>query len=77
MPGFVPGPNAEAMFGRLAKRRGITAAQVEEELAADTTLRRLPTPDDPPTPWCSYASDRAARSITGQTLDVNGGRWFA
>jgi NAD(P)-dependent dehydrogenase (short-subunit alcohol dehydrogenase family) len=76
VPGFVPGPNADAMFGRLAERRGITAAEVEQELAADTALRRLPTPDDLADAIVFLASDRA-RSITGQTLDVNGGRWFA
>lgn len=76
VPGFVPGPNADAMFGRLAERRGITPAAVEAELAADTALKRLPEPDDIADAIVFLASDRA-RSITGQTLDVNGGRWFA
>jgi NAD(P)-dependent dehydrogenase (short-subunit alcohol dehydrogenase family) len=76
VPGFVPGPNADAMFRRLAERRGVTAAEVEAELAADTALDRLPSPDDIADAIVFLASDRA-RSITGQTLDVNGGRWFA
>jgi NAD(P)-dependent dehydrogenase (short-subunit alcohol dehydrogenase family) len=76
VPGFVPGPNADAMFGRLAERRGITAEAVEAELAEETALRRLPTPDDLADAIVFLASERA-RSITGQTLDVNGGRWFA
>jgi NAD(P)-dependent dehydrogenase (short-subunit alcohol dehydrogenase family) len=46
VPGFVPGPNADAMFGRLAQRRGVTPAAIEAELAADTALNRLPAPDD-------------------------------
>jgi NAD(P)-dependent dehydrogenase (short-subunit alcohol dehydrogenase family) len=76
VPGFVPGPNADAMFGRLAERRGVTAEQVQAELAGETALRRLPTPDDLADAIVFLASDKA-RSITGQTLDVNGGRWFA
>jgi NAD(P)-dependent dehydrogenase (short-subunit alcohol dehydrogenase family) len=76
VPGFVPGPNAAAMFGRLAERRGISIDEVEADLAADTALRRLPTPDDIADAIVFLASDRA-NSITGQTLDVNGGRWFA
>jgi NAD(P)-dependent dehydrogenase (short-subunit alcohol dehydrogenase family) len=76
VPGFVPGPNADAMFGRLAERRGITAEQVQAELASETALRRLPTPDDLADAIVFLVSDKA-RSITGQTLDVNGGRWFA
>jgi NAD(P)-dependent dehydrogenase (short-subunit alcohol dehydrogenase family) len=76
VPGFVPGPNADAMFGRLAQRRGVTPAAIEAELAADTALNRLPAPDDIADAIVFLASDRA-RSITGQTLDVNGGRWFA
>jgi NAD(P)-dependent dehydrogenase (short-subunit alcohol dehydrogenase family) len=76
VPGFVPGPNADAMFGRLAERRGVTAAQVQTELAEETALRRLPSPEDIADAIVFLCSDRA-RSITGQTLDVNGGRWFA
>jgi NAD(P)-dependent dehydrogenase (short-subunit alcohol dehydrogenase family) len=45
-------------------------------MAADTALRRLPTPDDIADAIVFLASARA-RSITGQTLDVNGGRWMA
>ena len=46
VPGFVPGPNADAMFGRLAERRGITVEEVAAELASATALRRLPDPED-------------------------------
>jgi len=49
---------------------------VQEKMAAETALRRLPTPDDIADAIVFLASDRA-RSITGQTLDVNGGRWMA
>jgi NAD(P)-dependent dehydrogenase (short-subunit alcohol dehydrogenase family) len=76
VPGFVPGPNTETMFSRMAERRGTTVEAVQEQIAADTALRRLPTPDDVADAIVFLASDRA-RSITGQTLDVNGGRWFS
>jgi NAD(P)-dependent dehydrogenase (short-subunit alcohol dehydrogenase family) len=76
VPGFVPGPNSETMFERMAQRAGTTPDAVREEMAADTALRRLPTPDDIADAIVFLASDRA-RSVTGQTLDVNGGRWMA
>jgi NAD(P)-dependent dehydrogenase (short-subunit alcohol dehydrogenase family) len=76
VPGFVPGPNTESMFTRLAERRGTTVEAVQEQMAAEHALRRLPTPDDIADAIVFLASDRA-RSITGQTRDVNGGRWFA
>jgi NAD(P)-dependent dehydrogenase (short-subunit alcohol dehydrogenase family) len=76
VPGFVPGPNADTMFARLAERRGTTPQAVVDQMAAETALNRLPTPDDIADAIVFLASDRA-RSITGQTLDVNAGRWMA
>jgi NAD(P)-dependent dehydrogenase (short-subunit alcohol dehydrogenase family) len=76
VPGFVPGPNTDAMFTRMAERRGTTVEEVQEQMAREHALRRLPTPDDIADAIVFLASERA-RSITGQTLDVNGGRWFA
>jgi NAD(P)-dependent dehydrogenase (short-subunit alcohol dehydrogenase family) len=76
VPGFVPGPNTETMFSRMAERQQTTVEAVQEQLAREHALRRLPTPDDIADAIVFLASERA-RSITGQTLDVNGGRWFA
>ena len=76
VPGFVPGPSTESMFTRMAERRGTTVEAVQEQIAGDHALRRLPTPDDIADAIVFLASDRA-RSITGQTLDVNAGRWMA
>jgi NAD(P)-dependent dehydrogenase (short-subunit alcohol dehydrogenase family) len=76
VPGFVPGPNTDTMFARLAERRGTTPQVIMDEMAAETALNRLPTPDDVADAIVFLASDRA-RSITGQTLDVNAGRWMA
>jgi len=76
LPGFVPGPNTDAMFARQAEQRGVTVDDVLAHYAKDTALRRLPTPDDLADAVVFLASDRA-RSITGQTLDVNSGVWMA
>ena len=76
VPGFVPGPNTEPMFARMAERAGTIPEAVQARIAADTALRRLPAPDDVADAVVFLASDRA-RSITGQTLDVNGGQWMA
>ena len=77
VPGFVPGPNTETMFARHGRaaghdaRSGAGADRGRAPRCADS-----PTPDDIADAIVFLASDRA-RSITGQTLDVNGGRWMA
>ena len=76
LPGFVPGPNTDEMFARQAEQRGTTVDDVLAHYAKDTALRRLPTPDDLADAVVFLASDHA-RSITGQTLDVNSGVWMA
>jgi NAD(P)-dependent dehydrogenase (short-subunit alcohol dehydrogenase family) len=76
LPGFVPGPNTDEMFARQADQRGVTVDEVVAHYAKDTALRRLPTPDDLADAVVFLASERA-RSITGQTLDVNSGVWMA
>ena len=59
-----PVPTPEQMFARMAERRGTTVEAVQEQMAPDTALRRLPTPDDIADAIVFLASDRA-QSITG------------
>ena len=60
---------------RRGDRRRV-AEGAQQRLADQTALRRLPEPDDIANAIVFLASDKA-RSITGQTLDVNSGQWFA
>jgi 3-oxoacyl-[acyl-carrier protein] reductase len=76
LPGFTPGPSTVPLFARMAERQGITLEAALERVADQTALRRLPVPDDIADAIVFLASERA-RSITGQTLDVNGGQWMA
>ena len=54
----------------------MTTEQALAEINREVPLGRLPTSADIADAIAFLASDWA-RSTTGQTLDVNGGRWFA
>lgn len=76
VPGFVDGVGLRRTLEASAERRGITLDEALAELLREVPLGRMPTSEDLADAIAFLASDRA-RSITGQTLDVNGGRWFA
>jgi NAD(P)-dependent dehydrogenase (short-subunit alcohol dehydrogenase family) len=75
VPGHVWGPPLEAFFANMAKERGVAPEEVYAEVARTLPLRRIPTGADVAEAALFFASDRSA-SITGQSLDVNGGNWF-
>jgi NAD(P)-dependent dehydrogenase (short-subunit alcohol dehydrogenase family) len=75
LPGYVWGPSLKWWFKQLAKEQGRTREEVYDEIAAETSLRRLPTPAEVADAIVFLASD-LARGVTGQTLDVNAGHWF-
>lgn len=75
VPGYVWGPNLKWWFKQLAKERGVTPEQVYEEVAAGMALKRIPTSEEVANAILFLASDLSS-GITGETLDVNGGRWF-
>lgn len=74
-PGHIRGPSLEWYFEKLAAERGTTPQEVYDEIAAMNCLRHIHTPDEISGSVLFLVSDRA-RAITGQTLDVNAGRYF-
>jgi NAD(P)-dependent dehydrogenase (short-subunit alcohol dehydrogenase family) len=75
LPGYIWGPSLQWWFGHLAQQQGRTRDEVYEEVAAETALRHLPTPEEIAGAVVFFASPMS-RVVTGQTLDVNAGHWF-
>jgi NAD(P)-dependent dehydrogenase (short-subunit alcohol dehydrogenase family) len=75
VPGYVWGPSLKWYFRKLARERGVDAQAIYDEVAAETSLRRIPDSAEIADAILFLASD-LARGITGQALDVNGGHWF-
>jgi NAD(P)-dependent dehydrogenase (short-subunit alcohol dehydrogenase family) len=73
-PGYIWADSLKWYFGYLADQRGVDAAQIYDETAATTDLRRLPEPDEVADAVVFLASG-LARAITGQCLDVNSGEF--
>lgn len=74
-PGHIWGPSLEWYFGKLAKERGCTPQNVYDEIAQQTALNHIHTSEEVAQTVLFFASD-LSRAITGQTLDVNAGRFF-
>ncbi|MER3452223.1 MAG: short-chain dehydrogenase, partial [Acidimicrobiia bacterium] len=72
-PGHIWGESLRRYFAFLAERRGVTARQIHDEIAAQNALGRIPTSEEIARAVLFFASDMS-RAITGQTLDVNCGR---
>lgn len=68
-PGFV----VTEMTDATAQRLGTTPAELGEQAAAVTPVRRVGQPDDIATAICFLASEEAG-FVTGQTVYVDGGR---
>jgi NAD(P)-dependent dehydrogenase (short-subunit alcohol dehydrogenase family) len=75
VPGYIWGPALERWFAHLARERGTTPEAVYEEIAARTSLGRIPTSEDVAEAVLFFASD-LSRAVTGQALDVNAGHFF-
>jgi NAD(P)-dependent dehydrogenase (short-subunit alcohol dehydrogenase family) len=73
-PGHIWGDSLQWYFGYLAKKRGVDPAEIYDETAANTDLRRLPLPDEI-ADAVVFLSSPMARSITGQCIDVNCGEY--
>jgi 3-oxoacyl-[acyl-carrier protein] reductase len=68
-PGFV----VSEMTDAAARRLGMSTAQLREQSAAVTPVRRVGHPDDIASAICFLAGEEAG-FVTGQTLYVDGGR---
>lgn len=73
-PSYIWNDQLRAYFDYLAAKRGVSAQQVYDEIAATVDLRRLPAPDEIADTAVFLVSD-LARAVTGQCLDVNGGEF--
>lgn len=73
-PGHIWGDSLKWYFGYLAKKRGVDAQEIYDEMAANTDLRKLPEPDEI-ADAVVFLSSPMARAITGQCLDVNCGEY--
>ncbi len=76
VPTWMYGPPIQLYIGLIAHQRGITEAEVLAELSAKFPLGEMPADEDVADAVVFFASDRA-RMVTGQTLFVNAGEFFA
>ncbi|MFN2543451.1 MAG: SDR family oxidoreductase [Actinomycetota bacterium] len=75
VPGYIWGPNLKWYFRHLSEKDGRSVEQIYEEVASETALGTLPTPEEIADTVVFFASDMA-RVVTGQSLDVNAGHFF-
>jgi NAD(P)-dependent dehydrogenase (short-subunit alcohol dehydrogenase family) len=74
-PGHIWGQALEGYFEWLANRRGVAPSDIYEEIAGLNPLHHIPTSEEISRAVLFFASD-LSRVITGQTLDVNCGRYL-
>lgn len=75
VPGWVLGPSLDVYFEWMSSERGCTPQEVHDEIAGETALNRLVTPEDVAGAIVFLASD-LSRGVTGIALDVNAGHWL-
>ncbi|MEM7411357.1 MAG: SDR family oxidoreductase [Myxococcota bacterium] len=76
-PGWIDGPSVQQWITWDASQRGVSEAEVRGEIEARIPLgQRIPTSDDIAGSVLLMASPRSL-AVTGQTLDANGGEYFA
>lgn len=71
-PGVVETPHIHELYAKEAKLQGLTPAQVEQNYAKATPIRRVLQPDEVADVVLFLASERAA-AITGESIAVDGG----
>lgn len=75
VPGWVHGPSLDVYFEWIASEQGITTEQALANIAEQTALKRIVSPEDVAGAILFLASD-LAHGITGQAIDVNAGHWI-
>ena len=75
-PGWVDTPMTEASIARIVERTGRTAAEARATLERMSPQRRLVSPEEIAATALFLASE-AARGITGQAINVDGGEVMA
>ena len=75
LPGYVLGPSLEVYFQWQASDQGRTRQDIHDDIANQTALKRLVTPEDIANAILFLASP-LANGITGVTLDVNAGHYM-
>lgn len=73
-PGWIMEDLTKMYFDWMAKERGVTSQDVYDEIAGNSDLKRIATPDEVAAATLFLASDLAS-AITGQCLDVNCGEF--
>ncbi|MGH3724798.1 MAG: SDR family oxidoreductase [Mycobacterium sp.] len=76
VPTWMYGPPIQLYIGLVAQQRGIPEAEVLAELTAKFPLGEMPADEDVADAVVFFTSDRS-RMVTGQTLFVNAGEFFA
>lgn len=74
-PGWIAGPSVEGWFEWEASKRGCKPEDVRAEIVANIPLGEVPSGPSIADPILFLASSMA-RSMTGQTIDVNGGEYL-
>ena len=74
-PGHIDGTSLRRYFAWIAEQRAVTPDDVYAEIAGLTALNHIPTSEEISRAVLFLASP-LSRAVTGQTLDVNCGRYF-
>jgi NAD(P)-dependent dehydrogenase (short-subunit alcohol dehydrogenase family) len=75
VPGWMLGPNVELYLDYQSQKRGVPRDEILTELGKQTALGAIPTTEMCAEAVVFLASDLSA-SMTGQSIDTNGGEYF-
>jgi NAD(P)-dependent dehydrogenase (short-subunit alcohol dehydrogenase family) len=76
VPGHIDGPNLRVFFQMEARRLGVSEDEVYARIAAEGVLGHIATSEEVAEAVLFFASSQSA-AVTGQSLHVNAGQYFA